>query len=107
MTVVSDITEKSRAISFNLKNCLLGRGNRVFPHNKQFNYTNVKKREVNNCLTNWRQAHSSIFFKQYLDLKRNLFVRRKERNTNRINPKKLWKLLGLGTEKSKTQCNKQ
>ena len=93
MAMVSDITEKSRAVSFKLRNCSLGRANRVFPRNKQFDYKcKEMKRKVNDCLTNWRQAHSSIFFKQYLDLKRNLFVRRKQRNANRNNPKKSWKL---------------
>ena len=32
--------------------------------------TSIKKWKVNNYLTKWRQAHSSVFFKQYLDLKK-------------------------------------
>ena len=70
MAVVSDIAEKSRAISFKPRNSLPGRRITVILHNRWFDdECKEMKRKVNDCLKKWRQAYSSVFFKQSPDLK--------------------------------------
>ena len=68
------------------------------------------KKKVNDCLKKWRQAHSSVFFKQYLSLKKayKKLICKKKRDQNisfndmlrNADRKKFWKILGFGAKKT-------